>query len=220
MASWDFAHAIWERHAQPLRDLGLSIERVDETAYWKTFDTMRAEHFPPEVFYRLSNLRTEPGREMQQRIAETRGGDPLRDFFIARAGGEIAAMFSGEDKGGGLYRMWHTAVHTAHRRRGVYRAILATTIGYTRELGFDAIGSEHAPCNNAILIAKLSAGFRILSLEIDPAVGPSIILRYFHHPDHLAAYELRCGHASLTPGLRSVGFGAYARLRAQFAEDP
>jgi GNAT superfamily N-acetyltransferase len=216
MASWDFAHAIWDRHAQPLRDLGLTIERVDGAAYWATFDTMRAEHFPAEAFFRLSGLRTEPAQQMQKRIAETRGGEPLRDFFLARAGGELAAVFCGEDKGDGLYRMWHTAVHTAHRRRGVYRAILETTIGYTRELGFDMIGSEHAPCNNAILIAKLSAGFRIVALEIEPSVGPSVILRYFHHPDHLAAYEVRCGYASLTPALREVGFGAYDRLRAQF----
>jgi hypothetical protein len=218
MATWDFAREIWERHAQPLYDKGLAIERVDEPTYWATFDTMRAEHFPPEVFFRLWSLRTEPARESLARIAQARGGDPLRDFFVARAGagGEIAAMFSGEDKGGGVYRMWHTAVHTAHRRRGIYRAILATTIGYSHELGFDSIVSEHAPCNNPVIIAKLSAGFRIVSLDIDAAVGPSIVLRYFHHPDHLAAYELRCGHAALTPGLTSVAFGAFDRLRAQF----
>jgi GNAT superfamily N-acetyltransferase len=217
MSRWDFAHAIWDRHAQPLRDLGLTLERVDVTTYWATFDTIRAENFPPEAFFRLSKLRTEPAREMQQRISDARGGEPLRNFFVARAGDAIAAMFCGEDKGDGLYRMWHTTVHTAHRRRGIYRAILDATIGYTRELGFDMIGSEHAPCNNPVLIAKLAAGFRIVSLEIEPSVGPSVILRYFHHPDHLAAYELRCGYASLTPALRDVGFGAYDQLRAQFA---
>jgi predicted GNAT family acetyltransferase len=219
MTSWDFAHAIWNRHAEPLRTLGLDIERVDEPAYWATYEPMRGDHFPPEVFFRLSKLRTDEASSMQKRIEETRGGDPLRDFFIARTNGEVVAMFSGEDRGGGLYRMWHTIVHTAHRRRGIYRAILATTIGYTRELGFDMIGSEHAPCNNAVLIAKLSAGFRIVSLEIDAALGASIILRYYHHPDHLAAYELRCGHAALTPGLRSVGFGSYEQLRAQFVAE-
>jgi GNAT superfamily N-acetyltransferase len=215
MTTWDFAHAIWERHAQPLRDLGLVIERVDEEPYWAAVDAWREDHFPPEVFYRLSSLRTEAARASQQRIAEVRGGDPLRDFFVARIDGEIVALFSGFDREPGVYRMWHTSVHSAHRRRGIYRAILATTIGYTRELGYDAIVSEHAPCNNPIVVAKLSAGFRIVALELDAAVGPSLILRYFHHPDHLAAYELRCGHAALTPGLVSVGFGAFARFRRQ-----
>jgi hypothetical protein len=108
-------------------------------------------------------------------------------------------------------------VRTTDRRRGIYGHILRGTIGYTRALGFDAITSEHAPSNNPILIAKLRAGFRVYGHEIDPMAGPSLILRYFHNPEHLAAYELRCGLATLTPALREKGFGAFATLRQQLA---
>lgn len=152
---------------------------------------------------------------MQAKVAVARGGTPLYDFTFLRAGGELAAVFCGHERDGD-YRMWHTVVHQGHRRKGIYRAILATTIGYTRELGFDRIISEHAPGNNPVIIAKLAAGFRIVALEIEPAVGPSVILHYFHNPEHFAAYELRCGMATLTPGLRGAGFGAFEQLRAQF----
>jgi len=45
-------------------------------------------------------------------------------------------------------------------------------------------------------------------------------LRYFHNPEHLAAYELRCGLARLTPGLRATAFGAFTMLAAQVAAEP
>ena len=90
------------------------------------------------------------------------------------------------------------SVHGDYRRRGLYRTILECTIAYTRALGYDSIGSEHAFCNNPVIIAKLRAGFDIYAFELDPAAGPSLILRYFHNPEHRAAYEVRCGYASLT----------------------
>lgn len=114
-----------------------------------------------------------------------------------------------------MYRMWHTNVGCEHRRQGIYKLILEGTIRYTEALGFDTITSEHAPCNNPVLIAKLRAGCRLFSFEIDPLAGRSIVLRYFHNPEHLAASEFRCGMATLTPGLTANATGAWEQLRAQ-----
>ena len=219
MEPWTFARTTWDEHFQPLRDAGLVLERVDQATYWDTHERTLRAHFPPEVFFDLRALRSPEVEARQARIAETRGGAPLHDFCVARRADEVVALFSGHDKGDGVYRMWHTNIHTAHRRQGIYRRILDGTIGYTRALGFDAITSEHAPGNNPVLIAKLGAGFRITSLEVDAAVGISIHLRYFHNPEHLAAYELRCGLARLTPGLRANAFGAFPALVAQVAGD-
>jgi hypothetical protein len=41
------------------------------------------------------------------------------------------------------------------------------------------------------------------------------VLRYFHNPDHLAAYQLRCGDAALTPGLVACAGGAWSTFREQ-----
>ena len=216
---WDFARAAWDEHFQPLRDLGLTLERPDGAAYWALHERELRAHFPPEVFFDLGALRTDAERAGQARIAAVRGGTPLYDFGVARDGDRVVATFSGHERGQGVYRMWHTNVHAAYRRRGIYRRILDGTIAYTRALGFDAIVSEHAPGNNAVLIPKLRAGFRIVSLEVDAGTGVSIVLRYFHNPEHLAAYELRCGLATLTPGLRAHGAGAYATLVEQLRAD-
>jgi hypothetical protein len=81
------------------------------------------------------------------------------------------------------------------------------------------ITSEHAPGNNPAIIAKLG---RISHRQPRgrPAVGLSVHLRYYHNPEHLAAYERRCGLARLTPGLRAHAFGAFATLAAQVTGEP
>src|SRR3954470_2295372 len=95
MDPWTFAHAAWDEHFQPLRDAGLVLERVEPPVYWETHERALRAHFPPEVFFDLRALRPAEVTAAQARIAEARGGAPLYNFCVARAGGEIAAMFSG-----------------------------------------------------------------------------------------------------------------------------
>lgn len=216
MDRWSYARELFDVHFAPLRDAGYTLERMpDPASYWRLQDAELRGHFPPEIFFDLPSLRTEAERAGQERLGATRGGEPLRDFTAVRRGGELVAMFSGEQKSDGVYRMWHTNVRSDQRRRGIYRQILRSTIAYTHALGFDAVTSEHAPSNNAVIIAKLRAGFRIYGMDLDPMAGVSVILRYFHNREHLAAYELRCGLATLTPGLRASGFGGFSDLREQ-----
>ena len=216
MVAWQFAREVFEEQFRPLREAGFSLERLEGAqAYWGLFERELLAHFPREVFFALSELRSGQERSGQERLAGAAGAEPLRDFSVLRRDGALVGMFSGEQKTASMYRMWNTTIHPSFRRRGVYRQIVEGTIRYTAALGFDTITSEHAPCNNAILIAKLRAGFSIYGMELDPAVGPSVILRYFHNPEHRAAYELRCGMATLTPGLAAHGTGAWARLREQ-----
>jgi hypothetical protein len=216
MDPWQFARERFDENFQPLRDAGFELERLEgRDAYWKLHETELRRYFQPEVFFDLPALRSEREREAQAQLAATRDDKPLRDFTVVRKAGRVAAMFSGEQKTESMYRMWHTNIHPDFRRQGLYRMIVQGTIRYTAALGFDTITSEHAPCNNPILIAKLSAGFRIYGSDMDPLAGPSVVLRYFHNPEHLAAYELRCGHASLTPGLAQNGMGAWPLLRDQ-----
>jgi hypothetical protein len=221
MERWSHARALFDEHFRPLRDAGYTLERLhDPATYWKLQESALPDDFPDEVFFDLRAVRSAHERDGIAHIAEVRGGEALRDFHVVRdAAGEVIAMFSGEHRLDGVYRMWHTTVRTAERRRGIYRMIVGGTIAYTRALGFEQISSEHAPCNNPILIAKLRAGFRLYGMELDPMAGPSVTLRYFHNPDQLAAYELRCGLATLTPALRTRAFGAFSKLRDQMVGD-
>jgi len=219
MDPWQFARERFDENFQPLRDAGFELERLaSRDAYWPLHAKELGQYFEPEVFFDLPALRSEREREGQARLAAARDDRSLKDFHVVRKGGAIAGMFSGEQKTDSMYRMWHTNIHPDFRRQGLYRMIVQATIRYTAALGFDTITSEHAPCNNAILIAKLSAGFRIYSYDMDPMAGPSIVLRYFHNPEHLKAYEFRCGHAALTPALCKSGIGAWDLLRDQIQQ--
>jgi len=98
----------------------------------------------------------------------------------------------------------------------VLTAILDRLLAYSADAGFDQAISEHAPANNAVVVAFLRRGFRITGLGLDAALGPILHLAYFHHAEHLAAYEFRNGMATLTPALRAVGYGAFEELAGQF----
>lgn len=214
---WTAARTTFAEAFAPLTAAGFSLERLPDAAtYWRIHEATLAQDFPREVFFDLRAARGPAATAAAAALDAERGDHPLTDFHVVRAGDQVAAMFAGEQRSRGLYRMWHTNVAVAFRRRGLYRQLLTSTIAYTRAAGFVAIGSEHAPSNNPVIIAKLTAGFRIAGLELDPVAGPSLVLRYFHHAADLAAYELRCGLATLTPALRAAGTGAFAELAAQF----
>jgi hypothetical protein len=213
---WQDARATFDEHFRPLRDAGYRIERVSERErYFAIHDATLASHFPEEIFFDLWGLRSEHERSGQTRLEQLRAGEALRDFSFVYQGDTLVAAFAGEQSSPSLYRMGHSNVHRDFRRRGIYRMILQGTLNYTAALGFDTLTSEHSPSNNPVLIAKLRAGFYIYALELDPRVGPSVVLRYFHNPEHRAAFELRCGNASLTSGLRGSAFGAWPQFEQQ-----
>lgn len=213
---WAWAHEVWSRCFAPLQELGVRLERVDGATYWRIHEAELRPHFPPEVFFDTGALRSEAARAGQEHLGRSWGHAPLRDHCILWDGDRVAGSFCGELKSESRYRMWHTCIHPDHRRRGLYRQVLASTIAYTAELGFDEIVSEHAPGNNPVLLAKLGAGFRITGFDVQPMVGLSVHLTYFHSADLLALYEYRCGLATLGPRILEAGSGAIGELIAQF----
>ena len=216
---WSWAHDIWRREFAGLAAAGYALERVDRDSYWQVHEAELRAHYEPEVFFDTTALRTEHQRAGQERLAQVRGARPLRDFCIVRqpapAGDRLVGVFSGYQSSDNAYHMHHTHLHPEFRGRGIYKQIVQATIAYTGALGFDTIVSEHAPGNNRVLVAKLKAGFRIDSMYIDPMLGVSIRLHYFHNPDHLAAYHYRCGLATLNPRILATGFGALPKLLEQ-----
>lgn len=215
MSSWSFARAEHEKHFQVVADLGYELRRLSHAEYYALHEEHLRQFFPPEVFVNLRALNTAHEQEGQARIEETMAAKPLEDGCVGFKDGKPVIFFAGTSKTTNIYGMRLTNIHPDHRRKGIYRAILQGTIGYTKALGFDAIVSDHAPGNNAILIAKLKAGFRIVSMEVDPMVGLSVVLKYFHNPDHLAAYEWRCGLATVNERILRAGGGAMPLLREQ-----
>ena len=63
--------------------------------------------------------------------------------------------------------MVNTALLPEHRGRGVYSRLLPLVLGQLRDAGYQLIRSHHHATNNAVLIPKLRAGFRLQGLEVD-----------------------------------------------------
>lgn len=213
--AWDWVTPIRQTYfGHPLID-SYPIEALDQRAYWELHEAELRRHFPPEYYFNSMGLLDEAELRGRERLRASQSADTLYDFWVARDGQAVVAMFCGHQKDADTYRMWHSHVHPDYRRRGVYRDIVQRMIGYTRELGFSAMVSEHAPSNNAIIIAKLQAGFRITGMDIDGGVGPSVVLRYFHNQAHLRAYEFRCGLATLDQQLLANAGGGMPLLVEQ-----
>jgi ribosomal protein S18 acetylase RimI-like enzyme len=217
-SSWDWVVPLRDKHfGEPLAGVH-PIERTGGAAYWELHEQALRQHFPPEVFFDFWTPREEDEKADKARLVESMGGERLEDFWVVRDGERIAMMACGHQVDGRIYRMWHTHVHPDYRRKGLYGDYLRRVLAYTKDAGFRVVTSEHAPSNNAVIIAKLSAGFRIYALELNAGVGPSLCLRYYHDPEELAAYEYRCGLATVTGALLRRGAGAAGKLAQQFRE--
>jgi hypothetical protein len=208
-------HAAFSTHFARLASDEDRLVRVDGAEYWDTNAREMANHFPPEVFINVPGLRTPEMAERQTLLAAELSEERLEDFHLYYRGDRLAALFCGHSIGASCYRMWHSHVHPDFAQRGIYSAILRGTIAYTRALGADFIVSDHAPSNNPVLIAKLKHGFHIVGIEVDPRVGLSVNLKFFHNPDQRDAYLFRCGLATLNPRILASGSGAMERLRSQ-----
>jgi ribosomal protein S18 acetylase RimI-like enzyme len=217
---WAWLQPIRERHlSDPL--LGrLAIRAVPRDDYWAIHEASFRAHYPPEAYLDLRRVLDAEAAARAERVERSEAAGQLAEFFVAGDAARPLALFSGRTAGDGRYQVYHVNVHPDLRRQGVLTAILDRLLAYSAEAGFDQAISEHAPANNAVVIAFLRRGFRITGLVLDAAHGPSIQLAYFHHPEHLAAYELRNGMATLTPALRGAGYGAFEQLAAQFAAPP
>lgn len=215
--AWERADAIWDEHFGGLGGDGGRAYLETPAAFWDLFRTQMQQHFPAEAFFSMDALVPESYKAQRALTVKAIDRTDHSFFGVLRIHDELAALFSGSAYSAHAWRMWTTVVAPKFRRQGIYAKILQGHLGYSKALGFDVVRSEHAPCNNAILIAKLKAGFCVTAMEIDAAHGSSVILTYFHHPQQKNAYLVRCGMASMTPELLDSGNPAMQQLARQFA---
>lgn len=90
--------------------------------------------------------------------------------------------------------MRNTAIDPAHRRKGLYTALLPVVINHARVEGYQRIVSTHHASNNAVIIPKLKAGFIITGLNINEKYGAMITLTYYVYERRLRCAQERIGH--------------------------
>ncbi len=85
----------------------------------------------------------------------------------------------GDQESSETFYMRNSAVLPAHRRKGLYTALMNRVIETVVEKGFQRVYSRHSATNNNVLIPKLKAGFVISSFEISDVFGVLVHLVYF-----------------------------------------
>jgi len=217
--SWQWAEPIRDRIFGAPLEGGYLLERVEEDTYWDLHEAELRQFFSPDVLFWADSLVAPTRLAARERVIASEGADRLADYWLVRAAdGALAGVFSCRQRSAETFELYHVTMHPDHRGGGLYAELLDRVIAYAQELGFTTTVSEHAPSNNAVLIRHLKAGFRIITLELDPMHGASVRLAYFHDPAMLKAYEFRVGLATMDDTLYAAGFGHFELLDEQFAQ--
>lgn len=108
-------------------------------------------------------------------------------------GEEFCGWFYGEQQNNQTFYMQNSAILPAHRRKGLYTALLYEVLNRVKDQGFQIVLSRHTTTNNSIIIPKLKAGFKITALEVSDRFGTLVHLSYFFNETRRRVMEFRAG---------------------------
>nr|WP_246363473.1 GNAT family N-acetyltransferase [Deinococcus budaensis] len=121
----------------------------------------------------------------------TRPGHPAFAWLIGHAG-EVVGWHSARQWDERTLYMSNTALLPAHRGRGLYTRLLPALLATFEGEGYTLIRSHHHATNNAVLVPKLRAGFRLQGLEVNHH-GVMAVLVYSFGGPYREYMDLRSG---------------------------
>ena len=113
----------------------------------------------------------------------------------------VAWTYAWQDGGARLYQ-GTSGVVPAHRRKGLYQALLVRLLQRARAEGFEEVHSKHLATNNPILVAKLRAGFLLTGTELNPSFGSLVTTSCPLVPERREALLVRSGMKRPTGSLK------------------
>jgi hypothetical protein len=158
--------------------------------------------FGPNRGVQTDRLLSEAEKDAAARLHENLG-TPLRlDYGVYADDGEMVGWSFGFQESRATFYMCNTGILAAHRRRGLYSALLPVIMKRVTTEGFQLIYSRHALTNNAVIIPKLRAGFIISSIELSDRHGTMVHLRYYTNPGRRQVMDYQCGQAALPDAIK------------------
>ena len=121
----------------------------------------------------------------------------------------------GQQNFAGTFEMSRTGILQAHRRRGLYTALLPIILAQLKNDGFQVVVSRHNLTNNAVIIPKLRAGFVISGFEVNDSFGTLVQLSYFFNPLRRKMIDVRVGQRGLDDETRELLVRPVERVRAK-----
>jgi ribosomal protein S18 acetylase RimI-like enzyme len=152
----------------------------------------QVEKFPEPEFSRLQRIAfaemQQESPELAAALAQEAAAKPSVEhvhspiFRLGAYDGEALVGWSyGWMERGNVFYMANSGVVPSHRRRGLYSSLLAAIREHAVAQGAVALRSQHSVMNNAVLIAKLRAGFHVCGLSQHARMGAlvELMLHFF-----------------------------------------
>ena len=96
----------------------------------------------------------------------------------AYIGDELVGWSCGWMERGRVFYMANSGVVAAHRRKGIYTALLSAVRDHAVSQGVVTLRSQHSVLNNAVIITKLRFGFHVSGLSQSAQMGTLVELNY------------------------------------------
>lgn len=108
-------------------------------------------------------------------------------------GDELVGWSWGRQSDGESFTMVNSAVLPAYRGQGLYQSLLRALLPQLQAQGFQVVRSRHVATNNAVLVAKMKAGFVITGFELSDRFGALVLLSHFFNPLRRQVLDVRAG---------------------------
>lgn len=118
--------------------------------------------------------------------------DLPRYAWLIGHGGQVAGWQYSRQWDARTAYMVNTALLPAHRGQGAYSRLLPVILEALRAEGYALVRSHHHATNNAVIVPKLRAGFRLQGLEVDEH-GVMAVLHHSFDPVYRAYMDVRSG---------------------------
>lgn len=119
------------------------------------------------------------------------GVQPPMHRLGAYIGDELVGWSNGWMERGRVFYMANSGVAAAHRRKGVYTALLSAVRDHASLQGVVTLRSQHSVLNNPVIIAKLRFGFHISGLSQSAQMGTLVELSYHLSPPRQEMFRSR-----------------------------
>ena len=173
---------------------GYSIREMSWEQLSPLFFEKRPKLFGKALVYPWQRAASEKELEKYDAMRE-RYPNPFRICLGLFYEEDLVGWCFGVQKDASHFYMTNSAVEVAHRRLGLYSALLERTLEIALAEGFQIIFSRHTATNNAILIPKLQRGFIISGMEISDEFGLLLQLRYYANPKRRHMMDVRSGES-------------------------
>lgn len=109
----------------------------------------------------------------------------------AYIGDELVGWSNGWMERGKVFYMANSGVVAAHRRKGVYTALLSAVRDHALSQGVVTLRSQHSVLNNAVIITKLRFGFHVSGLTQSAQMGTLVELSHHLSPPRAELFRSR-----------------------------